>query len=266
LDRFFISEMTTEEVKKALEKNDMVIMPFGSTEQHSRHLPLGTDSIITYEITKKVAEKINKEFPVLVAPLVSVGKSIEHMFFDGTITFQRETLTNIVLDISRSLIKHGFKKIVLINGHGGNTRLLGDLLKDIRYETGAFVSLIDLWSPALLHDVLKKIIDIKKCEVFHAGLLETSFMMLLRPDLVHEDKIQKEPPHRFTEETGFKYHKLIGSKLGGFSWLTKDVTKSGIIGDPTKATKEIGETVLNYVVDEACNVLREVKSLKIDYK
>jgi creatinine amidohydrolase len=188
------------------------------------------------------------------------------MTFEGTITFQRETFANIVLDISKSLIKHGFRKIVLINGHGGNTRLLGDLLKDIRYETGAFVTLIGLWSPALLHDVLNKITDVKKCEVFHAGLLETSLMMLLRPDLVHEDKIQKEPTHKFTEETGFKYHKLIGSKLGGFSWLTKDVTNSGIIGDPTKATKEIGEIVLNYLLGEICEILREVKSLEIDYK
>jgi creatinine amidohydrolase len=266
LDRFFISERTTEEVKKALEKTDMAIVPFASTEQHSRHLPLGTDSIMTYEITKRVAEKINKEFPVLIAPLISIGKSIEHMTFEGTITFQRETFANIVLDISKSLIKHGFRKIVLINGHGGNTRLLGDLLKDIRYETGAFVTLIGLWSPALLHDVLNKITDVKKCEVFHAGLLETSLMMLLRPDLVHEDKIQKEPTHKFTEETGFKYHKLIGSKLGGFSWLTKDVTNSGIIGDPTKATKEIGEIVLNYLLGEICEILREVKSLEIDYK
>ncbi len=264
LERFFISEMTTEEVKKALEKTDMVMVPFGSTEQHSKHLPLGTDSIITYEVTKKAAEKINKEFPVLVAPLISIGKSIEHMAFDGTITFQRETLAKIVMDISRSMIKHGFKKIVLINGHGGNTRLLGDLLKDIRYETGAFATLIGLWSTALLHDALKKITDTKKCEVFHAGLLETSFMMVLRPDLVHEDKIQKGIPFRYTEETGFKYHKLVGSKLGGFSWLTKDLSKSGIIGDPTKATKEIGETVINHVVDEICAILRETKSLEID--
>ena len=95
MERFFINEMTTEEVKKALEKTDMAIVPFGSTEQHSKHLPLGTDSIITYEITKKVGEKINKEFPVMVAPLVSIGKSIEHMAFNGTITFQRETLANI---------------------------------------------------------------------------------------------------------------------------------------------------------------------------
>lgn len=259
-----MSEMTIEEIKEVLEKTDMVMVPFGSTEQHSRHLPLGTDSIITYEITKRVAEKINKEFPVLVAPLISIGKSIEHMSFSGTITFQRETLAKIVLDISRSLIKHGLKKITLINGHGGNTRLLGDLLKDIRYETGAFVSLIDSWSTALLHDVLKKITDIEKCEVFHAGLLETSFMMLLRPDLVHEDKIQKGLPHRFTEETGFKYHRLIGNKLSGFSWLTKDVTKSGIIGDPTKATREIGKVVMDFAVDEICDILRETKSLVID--
>jgi creatinine amidohydrolase len=100
--------------------------------------------------------------------------------------------------------------------------------------------------------------ELEEHDIFHACALETSFMMVLRPDLVNLDKLEKEIPPKFTEETGYRRLRL-GKKGVEFSWLIDDVSKSGVIGDPTKASAEIGRTVLQALVDNICDVLREIR-------
>lgn len=221
-------------------------------------MPIATDGIIASELSKEVANRIAGEFRVLVAPTIPIGKSIEHMSFGGTMTFETETLIRVMKDVCRSLVANGFKKIVIVNGHGGNTLLLEDIIRDIRYETGAFLAVIDWWFTDLLADILSKK-GLKPLDVFHACFLETSLMMHLHPELVRTDKIFAEKPYAFSKETGYEYLTL-DSRTVTFSWLTKDVTRKGVIGDPTKASKEDGEKLFNAMVERICQILREIKN------
>lgn len=258
--QIFYAELTSGETNSFSSKEALVLIPIGSIEQHGQHLPLATDSIISQEITKLVAERINSEIPVLVFPQIPFGKSTEHSSKPGTISLETEVLTKLLHSICRNLAKNGFKKIVFINGHGGNTNLLNTILREIREETGAFVTSIYLYSEILLKEVLERF-KLEELDVFHACTLETSFMMALRPELVKMEKASKEKPSKFTKESGHKYLKLTGSKGIEFSWLIDDVSNSGVIGDPTKATVELGQEVLKSLIEKICEVLREIKSV-----
>lgn len=259
INNFILGELTVDRINEIKKDVEMVLLPMGATEQHGSHLPISTDSIIASDISMAVAKKISSEFTVLVAPLLPIGKSIEHMSFGGTLTFETETLTRVVKDICKSLVKSGFHKIVFVNGHGGNSLLLQDIIRDIRYETGAFLTIID-WSTGLLSDTLEKA-PLEPLDVFHACYLETSLLLYLHQDLVRTDKIRREKPYQYTSDTGYK-HLSLGNKSVNFSWLTKDISKNGIIGDPTKASKEDGQRLFNLIVDRICEVLREIKKVK----
>jgi creatinine amidohydrolase len=260
MTQIFYRELTSGEINTFSSKETLVLIPIGSIEQHGQHLPLATDSIISQEVTRLVAERINSEFPVLVFPQIPFGKSTEHSSKPGTISLETEVLTKLLHSICRNLAKNGFKKIVFINGHGGNTNLLNTILREIREETGVFVTSIYLYSEILLKEALERF-KLEELDVFHACTLETSFMMALKPELVQMEKASKEKPRKFTEESGHKYLKLTGSKGIEFSWLIDDVSVSGVIGDPTKATAELGQEVLKSLIEKICEVLREIKSV-----
>lgn len=177
--RVFLHEMTHPEVSRKAEEGAVVIIPLGSMEQHGVHLPLGTDFFIALEISRRVAEKTGS----IVAPILWVGLSKEHMAFKGTITLESGTLTMVLRDAIRSLASHGFRKIVVINAHGGNDAPLRLSVLDANLNSYAdvlyvgpdeFLSLL----PQRLRRELEESMDL------HAGILETSIINLLRPDLV----------------------------------------------------------------------------------
>jgi len=260
MSRFYLGDLTSEEVKVPT-KAEMVLIPIGSFEQHGRHLPLATDSIIASEVTRMVAERMRPEFLVLIGPLIPFGKSVEHAKRPGTISIKTRVLEDLLVGICKDLARHGFKKIVFINGHGGNTDLLSMLLREIRAETGSFVFSIYLYSEELLAEPLSRFKELQETDIFHACALETSFMMSLRPDLVHPEYVRKEIPSKFTEKSGYGYLRLGGGRGVQSSWLIDDISSSGVIGDPTKASPAIGRVVLESLVDQICKVLREIKKV-----
>ncbi|MEM3506752.1 MAG: creatininase family protein [Candidatus Bathyarchaeia archaeon] len=252
-----LHEMTSQEFLEALSKDPIVIIPFGSIEQHGNHLPLGTDFLISYEVAKKASEILSSELSVIVLPPVWIGLSIEHLDFPGTLTFyEPESFISLVVDICKSLKKHGIRKIVFLNQHGGNKGILRGILQSIKAKTGSFVLFIQL--ERLIKDAIKRIID-SSIEI-HAGEVETSIMMHLFSSLVDVEKAKKELPEKFMETL---YIKLNSEKVD-FSWLTKDLSSSGVIGDPLKASKEKGKELFEKAVNELCELLREFKRLKID--
>lgn len=257
--KFQLSDMSTEEVREILKKCEIALIPVGSVEQHGPHMPLFSDSLITYEVTKLVAEKIHNEIPIVVAPLIPFGKSTEHSKFPGTITLRSETFTNLIKDVCRSLAKAGFKKLVLVNGHGGNTQLLGSIALDVAEETKTFVVVFDWWQTDILSDVKSQILESKFD--LHAGEIETSMLLFLKPDLVQKEKIQRHFPIKFTEETGFKYLRVDKPHyVFGFSWFSEDLSLSGVTGDPTKAEAAKGKVFLDKLTERLCDVIRELKN------
>lgn len=128
-------KLTWPEVEKYLEKNDIVLFPTGSTEQHGKHIAEDNDAFTALEIARRVAERTG----VLVAPPMPFGNSVHHMRFPGSITLTFDTLVKVYKEVCKSLLHHGFKKIVIMNGHGGNTNAISQAIREIRDETGEIV-------------------------------------------------------------------------------------------------------------------------------
>ncbi|MBS7288865.1 MAG: creatininase family protein [Candidatus Freyarchaeota archaeon] len=184
--RVFLHEMTHPEVSRKAEEGAVVIIPLGSMEQHGVHLPLGTDFLIALEISRRVAEKTRS----IVAPVLWVGFSKEHMAFKGTITLESETLTMVLRDVIRSLASHGFRKIIVVNAHGGNDAPVRSSVLDANLNSDADVLYVgpdelSSFLPQRLKHELEKSMDL------HAGVLETSIINLVRPDLVRRSQPSK---------------------------------------------------------------------------
>ena len=250
MKKFLIEEMTPEEITEALKQVDTVVIPLGTVEQHGPHLPVGTDAIIPITVAKRLAEKIK----VLVAPPVYYGNSLSMSDMKGVFTITPDSLANLLLDLCKSFAKQGFKKIVFLNGHGGNEQVLSFIGQKARIETGALIVRIDWW-----HIIDEDILKICESAVAHADEGETSMMLACRPDIVNMKKATKDD----TTE------KLTKTLMGGKSKNVPPVfvpftkwSKTGLIGDATKASKAKGEKIMKTVVDKIVHFLKQLGKLE----
>lgn len=244
-------KLTWPEVEAYLRKNDLVIFPVGSTEQHGRHMAEDNDSFTAFEIAKRVAERTG----VLVAPTMPFGYSAHHMNFPGTITLSFETLVRVYKEVCKSLLHHGFKKIVIFNGHGGNTNAIAQAVREVREETGAIVY-------ALMVFPMERGFGSSSLKVLeqegggHACELETSIGLYLGQRILPERAERWKPPRGQTEFER-KYQGKVTTARN-----FDEITESGSLGDPTLATKEKGEKLVEAVVEEISAFIEELKKVK----
>ncbi len=235
------------EISEKINKIKAVILPVGSCEQHSLHLPLGMDSYSSYILSREIASKLSGD--VLVLPPIWYGISPHHMHFKGTITLESSTLLSMVRDIARSLDKHGVRKLIIINGHGGNIPTLNLALREIKEKTKLKAILINPWE--LINDVIK---DVLESEIWgHACEFETSVALVIIPDKVRKDKITK--PNIKTPK--MKYAALWSPIRVTTAWNTDEFTDTGSIGDPTKASVEKGEKLWQAMLERTLSVVKE---------
>ena len=249
---YYLGELTWVDVEEFLKKHKTVIVPVGSCEQHGPHLPLDTDAYDAFWLSMKAAEKAQC---ALVAPPIYYGVSSHHMDFPGTITLNPQTLEQTAYEVAICLINHGFKKILFENGHGGNTPALEAAAQRIKAETEAFVA-IDTVS--LIPDFIEQFIETPYDA--HAGEFETSTSLANRENSVVKERIAKPqitlPKSKYTK---------IGLKEAGpkVSWAfrTKEISSTGVIGDPTKASKEKGEKAWKLAIERLAELLKELDSM-----
>lgn len=182
LPRTMLTEMTWPEVKEALKETNVVIIPVGSIEQHGLHLPLETDYIQAVELAKRIAEKAG----ALVAPVILCGHSQHHMGFPGTISLKPETLVQVIFEACQSLGRHGFNKIVLLSTHGGNDVACGFAAQKVNSELD--FSAVFIGSEFFIKHVPPNLVETID---LHAGVDETSSMLVLNPQKVYLEKARK---------------------------------------------------------------------------
>ena len=217
----YIPHMSWREVEQALTHTDMVVIPVGSNEQHGPHLPLGTDIFAALETCKLLAQRTD----ILVAPVVLAGVSEHHMGFPGTITLSPETLEAVIIDTASSLIRHGFKKLMILNGHGGNTPALRAAVEKINQTTSATAVLLDDLklperaaapgtggAPAAGAKPAAPALD------WHAGVGETSLMLYLTPSFV--DMSRAEQPTLTLPDIARKAEAALKTDPNLDSWRT----------------------------------------------
>jgi creatinine amidohydrolase len=240
-----LHEMSWVEAKQYFMEKDIVILPVGSNEQHGPQNPLGTDHFIA----KAIAEEAAKRSGVLCLQVIPFGVSAHHKQFWGTIYISPQTFREYVKEVCLALNYYGVRKIVIVNGHGGNLSALLEMARELRGK-GIFVSIFQWWLAAskLLPELFKPE------ERRHAGAEETSLNLALHPETVNMRKAvdEKTRVHRVQREG-------ITLPLD-----TIDHTDSGVFCKSTTASTEKGEKVWETVVNELIKHVVELKEMKIE--
>jgi creatinine amidohydrolase len=226
-----LGDLSYNDAKKYLKNNKSIIIPIGSTEQHSKALPLSTDTLIA----KKIAEKISEKKNWLMGPTINIGYSDvpqPFMKFAGTITYQANTLISIIKDYISSLYLHGFRDVYIINAHGGNNKFIKKAVGELNNNLNEInIYLHNWWTINVIQNYCKQI---DKNSMNHAGTIESALALYL-----FEDKVRK---NQFTKE--FKYIN----------------TTTGIIdSDQTLATKKMGKEIFELIINESLNIINQNK-------
>jgi creatinine amidohydrolase len=252
--KYYYHHYTWPEMRDLVKQQPVVVLPVGSVEDHGPHLPLDVDNFLLGSICEEAAQRLDGE--MLLLPPIPYGFEEHHMEFPGTIDIAMEHLLHFVLDVTRSVARHGFTRILLADGHGSNMPILDLVARRTVLETEALCGAF-IW-PSLAKEVIERLRESEKPGgMAHACELETSLYLYLDPARVQMDKARKEigmPPSRFIwMDLMSASPVLLMDRWSRFS-------KSGVVGDPTLATKEKGEKVFAAVVEALVELVREFKT------
>ena len=256
-------ELTWPEVNEAVEMDKIPIIPTGAVEQHGHHLPLKVDHLCANAVATEAA-RLKAEF-ALVLPPVSYGYVHHVMDFPGSINIHHEHFIQYVLGITKSLAYHGFKKMIILNGHGSNHNLVDMIARRTIVETDASCTFTSWWQLLKINpgfdEKWRESVFPGGCS--HAGELETSMLMYLSPESVREDKIKSEIAK--TNKRGSKYiwGDLFGKSAMGLVEWTSQYSDSGVMGEAEKATAEKGKIVFEEASKNLAEFIEEYHGMEI---
>lgn len=265
-------EMTFPEAEIAFRETDTALISVGSTEQHGPACALGLDTACSWEVTQRVAHLVD----CVYAPPLPIGFARQWMDYAGTLMLRRSTFEAMVEDVCKSLIWHGSKRIVIINGHGRNTAILNDLALRLKYETNALIVHVDWWK---LGNTLKSEIGLEnppeELPMAHGSELETSALWAISPNYVRPDKLLKEPStfpiYPGSEKIvtapvetpiSFKFQPF-GSYQPGTGLDGRQYTKSGVVGSSLRANPQKGERAFQLISERIAAFVREMQKVEI---
>lgn len=250
----YLGKMTTAQAKEAFKNDPIIVIPVGSTEQHGTQSALGTD----YMVPSYLADHIEDVDNVIVAPTVPYGVCPYHLSFEGSINIGYEGLYLVLHGIMDSLMQHGVRRFVALNGHGGNTPSIDRAALEV-YHKGGVCASVDWWSlVAQLDD---------RFQGGHGDVLETSAMMAIDPESVHLELGKPINAQNPTSEMKAAYIQAVNFKGGTVRLVrdTKEVAPSGWFGpfDPKDSSAELGQAALDLAVDYIREFLEEVKKIEV---
>jgi creatinine amidohydrolase len=255
-ERFFPYLTWTDIQAMPNKENVVIIQPVGAIEQHGPHLPLIVDAAIGVGVLGEALKKLDARIPAYALPTLYYGKSNEHWHFPGTITLSTETLTATIMEMGESIYRAGFRKLVLMNSHGGQPQVMQMAARDlhVKYEDFLVFPLFTWRVP----NITKELLTPKEAaQGMHAGDAETSIMLAILPEQVKMDQAVAEYPPEPTQSSLLS----LEGKLP-VSWVTKDISKSGVIGDATTATKEKGDRILESVSNGWVQAIQDIYALR----
>ncbi len=250
---YLLGELTWPEAKRRFQEVDVALLPVGAIEQHGPHLPLDCDAFDADYLAKAVAQRCKSPRP-LVLPLVSYGVSYHHEDFSGTLSVNPETLSQMVYDIGMSAVKHGITKLVIVNGHGGNSPALHFAAQMINRDAHIFTC-VDTGesSDPDINAMAETPNDV------HAGEIETSTSLATRPHMVRSNKIKKFVP-RFSS----RYLDFTSKRSVGWYAHTSKISPSGVMGDPTLGSREKGERMWHVMIENLAAFVEELQRMSLD--
>ena len=233
---------------------DLALLPVGSTEQHGPHAPLSTDTLLAEAVAAAGADAYDGE--VVVAPPLPYGVSAEHRRFAGTLWLSPDAFRAAVGDVVGSLCHHGFRRVVLVNGHGGNVDALAEVAAAITREETAYVVPFT-WFDSVDFEAIGADAGVESVDMGHAGAAETALLRATRPDLVREERVE-DARDGAAERWG---EWVAGVNL---AYDTDEFAENGAVGDPSTGDADLGEALLAAAGDGLAEVLSAIADRDLD--
>jgi len=226
----------------------------GAVEQHGPHLPFTTDLLIAERVASAAVERIGEELDVWLLPPLAFTKSNEHAWSPGTVWLSAETLLAVLNDLGRCIAMTPARRLVFFNGHGGNSALVNVANRELRLHHGLMTFLAH---PGLPPDQGGKSTPEELGMGIHGGTEETSLMLHLAPELVDMSAAVRRVPEHLAENQYVRFGGAVS-----FGWLSNDFGDDGHIGDPERATAELGAELFAGAVDAFCAALAEIAAFR----
>ena len=234
------ADLTVEEFRAVDRDRAIAVLPVGATEQHGPHLPLSVDSDLAAAVLDAAVPAIDPDLDILILPMQSIGRSIEHEDFPGTLSLSAETLIRLWTEIGQGVARAGIRKLVIFNGHGGNVSAMDIVARDLRAAHGMLTAHTSWYALAEAEGVLDA--D-ELTHGIHGGALETSAMLAIRDAAVRQDQLARFPS---AGEDWAKRNRFVG--VGGkpvkLGWLMRDLNPQGAAGDALAADAETGRRLI----------------------
>lgn len=249
---YLLGELTWPQAERRFQEVDVALLPVGAIEQHGPHLPLDTDAFDADYLARRVAESCSDPKPIVLPP-IPYGVSYHHDDFPGTISVSNEALSKLVYDIGLACARNGITKLVIVNGHGGNSATLKFAAQMINRDANIFTCVDTGESSDVDLDRL--------CETdndVHAGEVETSTSLAIRPDLVDDSAVQAFVPSFSSRYLDFTARRSV-------EWFarTAKISPNGVLGDPTKASADKGSEMWRVMIANLVEFVEELKGMTL---
>lgn len=249
------ADLAGPQVAQVVTQRSIMIQPLGAVEQHGPHLPMSTDLIIAQAAARAAVDTASPELDLWLLPPLAYTKSNEHAWSPGTIWLSATTMLSVLNDVGRCVAGTSARKVVFLNGHGGNSALVVVANREVRLAHGLMTFLVHPFVPA---DQGGASPPEELGMGIHGGADETSVMLHLQPDLVNLDNAHRHVPEALQQ---FERVRFGGSVP--FGWLSNDFGPDGVIGDPTLASAELGARLFSDGVANVVAALREIDRFEL---
>ncbi|MFW6437991.1 MAG: creatininase family protein [Armatimonadota bacterium] len=252
-------DQTSPMLAEQIERDALLILPIGTTEEHGPHLPVDTDARIAEGCGMALAEELSNDLPVLLMDSVRYGYSMAVMKqWPGTIVVRTRTFMDYVYDVCGSVLEMGFRKLALLDCHGHHSGLLSTVNRELCDEFDAAVAIL---SPARLSaEAFNEVRRSEQGGAIHGGEWETSLVLHMSPEVVDMDAAVAEPM-RYQSDFVAGDNFMGRQRVTWSTWYLQE-SESGIYGDPTVASPETGQAIMQSVVGEGARFLYEFRNQK----
>jgi creatinine amidohydrolase len=248
-NRNVLSEMSARELEQFISHETVGLLIFGACENHGDHMPFGSDFIMPFELAKRVAARYGKK--IVIFPPIPYGVSSHHKDFFMTVSFEPDTMMNVIRDILQSLVNNNIRNILIINGHDGNIapiELASRIIKE--RNPRVVISCLESWW-TLVGSIDKELFDVWD-GLGHGGEAETSAMLAVRPDLVNMTVAPKDVIPKLPDNIRIY-------------WKFNELTGTGATGAPRKATRTKGDKIISILENVLLAFIRDMEKNQWKY-
>jgi creatinine amidohydrolase len=242
--KVLLAELNRTEVRERLRPNAVAVLPVASTEQHGPHLPVSTDALIVSECARRAAERVAGDIPIVVAPTLAYGYSIHHTAFPGTMSLSVPTFITVLVELCEGLIGQGFGKVLILNGHGGNSELVQVAVRELTGRHEVVAAAATYW------DVARERLEAAGAAQVgavpgHSAGFETTCVLALRPELADLSLIPESDASQPGEHDARATLKGKGAMTAPYrTWGPP----TGVWGDPALVRPELGPALVEAIV------------------